>query len=141
MKYKFNKWLNQGLAKVEGNKVMKWQQIWSNLQHATALSITSGLKWPPPMWNRVKSPWNHPLTPGVDPSGHAAPPEELARARRALSSKIKDINQKLNIFLNCIHSSPIAIVFLMMHLWTYFSPFAWTCLFIDFVDMSFSSKN
>ena len=43
----------------------------------------------------LKSPWNHPLTPGVDPRGwprvapgHAAPPEELARARRALSSYI-----------------------------------------------------
>ena len=41
----------------------------------------------------LKSPWNHPLTPGVDPRGwplvalgHKAPPEELARARRALSS-------------------------------------------------------
>ena len=41
----------------------------------------------------LKLPWNHPLTPGVDPRGwprvapgHAAPPEELARARRALSS-------------------------------------------------------
>ena len=41
----------------------------------------------------LKSPWNHPLTPGVDHRGwprvhpgHAAPPEELARARRALSS-------------------------------------------------------
>ena len=41
----------------------------------------------------LKSPWNHPLTPGVDPRdwpqvapGHTAPPEELARARRALSS-------------------------------------------------------
>ena len=29
----------------------------------------------------LKSPWNHPLT------HHAAPPEELARTRRALSSK------------------------------------------------------
>ena len=43
----------------------------------------------------LKSPWNHPLTPGVDPRGwprvppgHAAPPEELARARRALSSNL-----------------------------------------------------
>ena len=42
----------------------------------------------------LKSPWNHPLTPGIDPRGwprvppgHAAPPEELARARRALSSR------------------------------------------------------
>ena len=41
----------------------------------------------------LKSPWNHPLTPGVGPRGwprvppgHTAPPEELARARRALSS-------------------------------------------------------
>ena len=44
----------------------------------------------------LKSPWNHPLTPGVHPwgwprvpPGHAAPPEELARARRALSSANK----------------------------------------------------
>ena len=43
----------------------------------------------------LKSPRNHPLTPEVDPRGwprvapgHAAPPEELARARRALSSNI-----------------------------------------------------
>ena len=42
----------------------------------------------------LKSPWNHPLTPGVDPwgwprvaPGHTAPPEELARAQRALSSE------------------------------------------------------
>ena len=41
----------------------------------------------------LKLPWNHSLTPGVDPQGwpwvalgHAAPPEELARAWRALSS-------------------------------------------------------
>ena len=44
----------------------------------------------------LKSPWNHPLTPGVEPRGwpwvppgHAAPPEKLARARRALSSSFK----------------------------------------------------
>ena len=37
----------------------------------------------------LKSPWNHPLTPGVDPQGwprvapgHAAPPEELEYARQ-----------------------------------------------------------
>ena len=43
----------------------------------------------------LKSPRNHPLTPEVDPRGwprvalgHAAPPEELARARRALSSQV-----------------------------------------------------
>ena len=43
----------------------------------------------------LKSPWNHLLTPMVDPRGwprvcprHAAPPEELARAERALSSSI-----------------------------------------------------
>ena len=39
----------------------------------------------------LKSPWGHPLTPEVDPSprppGHAAPSEELAKARRAFSSK------------------------------------------------------
>ena len=41
----------------------------------------------------LKSPWNHPLTAQVDPwgwprvaPGHTAPPEELARARMALSS-------------------------------------------------------
>ena len=35
----------------------------------------------------LKSPWNHPLTPGVDP-GYQAPPEELRRSCReaALSS-------------------------------------------------------
>ena len=43
----------------------------------------------------LKSPWDHPLTFGVDPSpqppnprGHAAPREELARAQRALSSHL-----------------------------------------------------
>ena len=47
----------------------------------------------------LQSPWNHPMSPGVDPRGwpwvapgHAAPPEELARARRALSSKVKTSN-------------------------------------------------
>ena len=65
-----------------------------------------GSRSPPPclaslsdvMSIRVKLPWNHPLTPGVDPQcwlqvapAHAAPPEELARARRALSSHIQGV--------------------------------------------------
>ena len=57
-----------------------------------------------PIFFQLKSPWNHPLTSGVDPRGIpgvapglAAPLEELARARRALSSSLKKWNLALNI--------------------------------------------
>ena len=57
----------------------------------------------------LKSPWKHPLTPGVVPRswprvppGHTAPPEELARARRALSStQYKCGNPNKNFVKEC----------------------------------------
>ena len=56
----------------------------------------------------LKSPWDHPPTHGVDPltptprpPGHAAPPEELARARRALSSNQK--SRKVNTDFQDFH--------------------------------------
>ena len=71
---------------------------------STITSVCPSVRFPVSVWFSSqnifahKSSWNHPLTPGVDhrgwpwlPPGHAAPPEELARARRALSSTVASL--------------------------------------------------
>ena len=79
------------------NLVGTWQKttrlhLHHYFDHHVCLSICPASK----NFSSLKSPWNHPLTPRVDlrgwprvPLGHAAPPEELARAQGALSSLIQ----------------------------------------------------